>query len=57
MIVLKQSFIIFEEEVYSSKQGIPTGNCISRQIATSTKRTMGDLRIIFAYKKHEAIKH
>ncbi len=31
--ILRQSFIVFEEEVYVNKQGIPTGNCISRQIA------------------------
>ena len=31
--ILKQSFIVFEQEVYIGKRGIPTGNCISRQIA------------------------
>ena len=31
--ILNQSFVIFEEEAYVGKHGIPTGNCISRQIA------------------------
>ena len=31
--ILKQSFIVFEEVAYIGKRGIPTGNCISRQVA------------------------
>ena len=31
--ILKQSFVVFEEVGYVGKRGIPTGNCISRQIA------------------------
>ena len=31
--ILKQSFVVFEEVAYIGKRGIPTGNCISRQVA------------------------
>ena len=32
-VILKSSFVTFEDKVYESNEGIPTGNCISRQIA------------------------
>ena len=32
-LILSNSFISFENGVYITKEGIPTGNCISRQIA------------------------
>ena len=31
--ILRNSFVTFEGAVYETKKGIPTGNCISRQIA------------------------
>ena len=31
--ILSNSFVTFEDAVYVTKEGIPTGNCISRQIA------------------------
>ena len=35
-VVLKESFVTFQDSVYTGKKGIPTGNCISRQIADMT---------------------
>ena len=35
-LILEQSFITFEGKVYTSIKGIPTGNCISRQLADIT---------------------
>ena len=32
-VILKNSFIVFDEAEYVGKEGIPTGNCISRQVA------------------------
>ena len=32
-LILSNSFITFENKVYVTKEGIPTGNCISRQVA------------------------
>lgn len=32
-LILEKSFVVFQDEVIESKQGIPTGNCISRQTA------------------------
>ena len=32
-LILSNSFVTFEEAVYTTREGIPTGNCISRQIA------------------------
>ena len=32
-LIFEKSFVVFQEEVIESKQGIPTGNCISRQTA------------------------
>ena len=31
--ILRESFVVFENRVYKGKKGIPTGNCISRQVA------------------------
>ena len=31
--ILNNSFVAFEDNVYEAKKGIPTGNCISRQVA------------------------
>ena len=31
--ILNKSFVVFENKVYRGKEGIPTGNCISRQVA------------------------
>ena len=31
--ILNESFVVFENKVYRGKKGIPTGNCISRQVA------------------------
>ena len=32
-LILSNSFVTFEDKVYVTKEGIPTGNCISRQVA------------------------
>ena len=31
--ILKSSFVVFQDEIYELREGIPTGNCISRQVA------------------------
>jgi len=35
-LIFKNSFVCFQGEVYTGKNGIPTGNCVSRQIADVT---------------------
>ena len=35
-LILRNAFIGFQGEVYSGKVGIPTGNCVSRQVADNT---------------------
>ena len=35
-VILSNSFVTFQNGVYTGKKGIPTGNCISRQIADIT---------------------
>ena len=32
-LILKESFVCFQGKVYKGNKGIPTGNCVSRQIA------------------------
>lgn len=32
-LIFKNSYVTFQDKVYTSKNGIPTGNCVSRQIA------------------------
>ena len=36
VLILRESFVTFEGSVYKGVRGIPTGNCISRQIADIT---------------------
>ena len=31
--ILRNPFVTFEDKIYESKRGIPTGNCISGQVA------------------------
>ena len=31
-LILKESFVVFEDNVYEAKEGIPTGNCISTSV-------------------------
>ena len=35
-IIFSNSFVCFQGDVYTGKEGIPTGNCVSRQIADIT---------------------
>ena len=39
-LIFNNSFICFQGEVYMGKEGIPTGNCVSRQIADVTLHNM-----------------
>ena len=35
-LIFNNSFVTFQDEVYTGKKGIPTGNCVSRQVADCT---------------------
>ena len=35
-LIFTESFIVYQDNVYTSLEGIPTGNCISRQVADIT---------------------
>ena len=35
-LIFKNAFVSFQDEVYTGKNGIPTGNCVSRQVADVT---------------------
>ena len=50
--ILDESFVVFENKVYKGKKGIPTGNCISRQIADTT---MHWLLFIMLHRKLEVV--
>ena len=39
-LIFENSFICFQGDVYTGKEGIPTGNCVSRQIADITLHRM-----------------
>ena len=42
-VILDNSFVCFQGKVYKGKKGIPTGNCISRQIADLVLHWLADL--------------
>lgn len=44
-VIFKNSFVCFHDRVYTSKKGIPTGNCVSRQMADVTLHWLLFLRV------------
>ena len=42
-VILENAFVCFQGKVYKGKRGIPTGNCISRQIADLVLHWLADL--------------